>query len=250
MQSSIADPLVQHQNPQQQAAGRRKPGSKQALFRSVLLALTILGSGVLAGLYFIFSVCVMPALDEQPDATVAIDVMNSINVVIINEYFMLVFMGTPILAVLLFLQELRFLQLGTGAPNAYATYQPVGATSTSGTTPTMTGSDQLAQVATQGTMNNTSPAQEPSESDSMLTSFALYVGCILLFIGEFGVTAGINVPMNDELAKYNPEPNGHLESAHDTWAAYSKNWTYWNSIRGVNSATACLLFTFVIAGTP
>ncbi len=58
---------------------------------------------------------------------------------------------------------------------------------TSGTTPTMTGSDQLAQVATQGTMNNTSPAQEPSESDSMLTSFALYVGCILLFIGEFGV---------------------------------------------------------------
>ncbi len=50
------------------------------------------------------------------------------NVVIINEYFMLVFMGTPILAVLLFLQELRFLQLGTGAPNAYATYQPVGAT--------------------------------------------------------------------------------------------------------------------------
>ncbi len=48
MQSSIADPLVQHQNLQQQTAGRRKPGSKQALFRSVVLALTILGSGVLS----------------------------------------------------------------------------------------------------------------------------------------------------------------------------------------------------------
>mmetsp|Transcript_23629 Transcript_23629/g.70629 ORF Transcript_23629/g.70629 Transcript_23629/m.70629 type:complete len:101 (+) Transcript_23629:189-491(+) len=44
---------------------------------AAMLAGTV-GSGLLGGLYFIFSFCVMQALNTQPPAT-AIHVMNSIN---------------------------------------------------------------------------------------------------------------------------------------------------------------------------
>ena len=47
---------------------------------SVLLQAGVLGAGLLSGLFFIFSFCVMGALDEQPPAS-AIATMNSINVV-------------------------------------------------------------------------------------------------------------------------------------------------------------------------
>ena len=56
----------------------------------------ILGAGCLSGLYFIFSFCVMGALDAQPPAS-AIATMNSINAVIVNPPFMLIFMGTPLI---------------------------------------------------------------------------------------------------------------------------------------------------------
>ena len=57
-------------------------------------------TGLLSGLYFIFSFCVMQALNTQPPAS-AIATMNSINVAIVNPPFMLVFMGTPIVCALL-----------------------------------------------------------------------------------------------------------------------------------------------------
>jgi len=59
-----------------------------------LLIVGIVGAGLLSGLYFIFSFCVMWALNEQP-ANVAINIMNAINVTIINPIFLSVFMGTP-----------------------------------------------------------------------------------------------------------------------------------------------------------
>ena len=61
-----------------------------------LLKGAVTGAGVLSGLYFIFSVCVMRALNLQPPAT-AITTMNTINLVIVNPPFMAVFMGTPII---------------------------------------------------------------------------------------------------------------------------------------------------------
>ena len=64
--------------------------------RQVLAGLGTLGSGVLSGLYFIFSFCVMGALNAQPPA-VAIQTMNTINTMIVNPPFLLVFMGTPLL---------------------------------------------------------------------------------------------------------------------------------------------------------
>ena len=62
----------------------------------LLLQAGVLGAGVLAGLYFIFSFCVMDALNAQPPA-VAIATMNTINLLIVDPPFMLFFMGTPLI---------------------------------------------------------------------------------------------------------------------------------------------------------
>ncbi|HSV37892.1 MAG TPA: anthrone oxygenase family protein [Nocardioidaceae bacterium] len=51
-------------------------------------------SGLLAGLYFAFAVSVMPALKRLPDTTF-IEVMRTINLVIVNPVFLVVFLGAP-----------------------------------------------------------------------------------------------------------------------------------------------------------
>lgn len=58
------------------------------------------GTGLIGGLFFIFSVCIMPALDQLPpnEGTAA---MQKINTVIQNPLFMLVFMGTGLAALAL-----------------------------------------------------------------------------------------------------------------------------------------------------
>jgi uncharacterized membrane protein len=53
------------------------------------------GSGLMAGLFFTFSVIMMKALDRLP-APQGIAAMQSINKTIINPLFMLVFMGTTV----------------------------------------------------------------------------------------------------------------------------------------------------------
>jgi uncharacterized membrane protein len=50
-----------------------------------------LGAGLMAGVYFAFSVAVMPALDRLPGSQ-AIAAMNHINKVIVNPVFMLAFL--------------------------------------------------------------------------------------------------------------------------------------------------------------
>ena len=71
----------------------------------VLILVAAVGCGLLSGIYFIFSFCVMWSLDRsQPQ--VAIQIMNKINVVIINAWFFAVFFGTPLICfVILFRKE-------------------------------------------------------------------------------------------------------------------------------------------------
>lgn len=55
------------------------------------------GSGLIAGLFFVFSICVMRALSELPDAC-GTAAMQAINRVIVNPVYLLAFMGTAALS--------------------------------------------------------------------------------------------------------------------------------------------------------
>ncbi|HTE73415.1 MAG TPA: anthrone oxygenase family protein [Actinomycetes bacterium] len=57
-------------------------------------------NGLLAGTYLALGVAVMPALHGLPDDTF-VRVMNRINVVIVNPLFLTLFLGAPVLAVIL-----------------------------------------------------------------------------------------------------------------------------------------------------
>jgi uncharacterized membrane protein len=64
-----------------------------ALFVVTLVA--ALGSGLAAGFFLAFSVCVMPALRRRP-ASEAVAAMQTINVVVINPVFMTALFGTAL----------------------------------------------------------------------------------------------------------------------------------------------------------
>jgi len=66
----------------------------------VLTFCTALGSGLVAGVFFAFSVFVMKALARLPSAQ-GIAAMQSINVVVINPLFMAALFGTAVACVLL-----------------------------------------------------------------------------------------------------------------------------------------------------
>ena len=67
---------------------------------SILTILATVGSGLIAGVFFIFSVAIMPALARvTPDE--GINSMKSINVVIVNPIFLFVFLGTAIFCFML-----------------------------------------------------------------------------------------------------------------------------------------------------
>lgn len=66
----------------------------------VLTLIAALGSGLMAGFFFAFSVLVMPALARLPTVQGA-TAMNTINVVVLNAWFLAAFFGTALLCVAL-----------------------------------------------------------------------------------------------------------------------------------------------------
>jgi uncharacterized membrane protein len=62
--------------------------------------LTLVGSGLMAGMFFAYSNSVMPALARMPGPQ-GIAAFNNVNVVIYNPLFLTIFMGTAVLALLL-----------------------------------------------------------------------------------------------------------------------------------------------------
>ncbi len=78
------------------------------MFSQLIPAITflaLLGSGLMAGLFFAYSNSVMPALAKMPGPQ-GIAAMNHVNVVILNPLFLSVFMGTAVLAALLIVAAL------------------------------------------------------------------------------------------------------------------------------------------------
>jgi uncharacterized membrane protein len=80
------DPMLQHLLTQQ--------------YYFTLKLAAILGCGLIAGVFFAFSSFIMTALARRPSAQ-GIAVMQSINIVVINPLFMLVFLGTGAVCLLL-----------------------------------------------------------------------------------------------------------------------------------------------------
>jgi uncharacterized membrane protein len=78
-----------------------------------LTVVAALGSGLMAGLFFIFSNTIMTALGRLAPAG-GIATMQAINTVILNPLFLLTFMGTATLSVMLVIAALMGWHTGTG----------------------------------------------------------------------------------------------------------------------------------------
>lgn len=92
----------------------------------VLAVVAALGSGLIAGLFFVFSNTVMRAFGQLP-ATEGISAMNAINAVILNPVFLGVFMGTGVTSAILVVSSLlRWTQPGMGYMIAGAVIYIVG----------------------------------------------------------------------------------------------------------------------------
>jgi uncharacterized membrane protein len=70
----------------------------------------ILGCGLIAGVFFAFSSFVMTALARRPSAQ-GIAAMQSINIAVVNPLFMLVFLGTGVVCLLLLMGAIGNWQL-------------------------------------------------------------------------------------------------------------------------------------------
>ncbi len=144
----------------------------------------VLGCALIAGTFFAFSVFVMPALKRLP-APQGIAAMQSINIAVINSLFMLVFMGTALLSLVLAF-------VGWKQPNAAW----------------------------------------------------LLVGCALYLVGTFGVTAAVNVPLNDALAIVKTD----APDAATAWASFYGSWMLSNHARALASLGACASFIMALVG--
>lgn len=71
----------------------------------VLKLLAALGCGLIAGVFFAFSTFVMKALAQQPPAQ-GIAAMQSINITVINPWFMTAFLGTSVVCLVLMISSL------------------------------------------------------------------------------------------------------------------------------------------------
>jgi uncharacterized membrane protein len=143
-----------------------------------------LGCGLIAGVFFAFSTFVMSALARLEPAQ-GIAAMQSINITVINPWFMTAFLGTAVACLFLAISSLLKWQ------------QPGAA--------------------------------------------YLLLGSVLYLVGTFGVTMIGNVPLNEALAKVNPNTGGA-----NLWVSYLRDWTMWNHVRTVAALGAAASFTIAL----
>ena len=70
----------------------------------------------------------------------------------------------------------------------------------------------------------------------------LLLGSLLYLIGTLGVTIVFNVPLNEALARVEPDSTGGAS----LWANYLANWTFWNHIRTAAALAAAASFTIAL----
>ncbi len=136
---------------------------------AVLTVVVAVGSGVMSGVFFAFSVAVIPALRRRP-ATEAVATMQEINRVIVSPLFLLVFLGTAVVGI-------------------------------------------------------TIVVLRPTDALRV-------VGAALYVLGGFGLTAAVNIPLNNALDRVRPT------SAEEGWGRFHRRWTLANHARGLACAAA------------
>lgn len=146
----------------------------------VVLVAATLATGLVAGLFYAFSIAVMPGL-RRVDDHAFVGAMQQINVAILNGWFALGFGGAPVLAVLAAL-----LHLGDGSILSWV------------------------------------------------------VGAVLLHAVTLGITFGVNVPLNNELANAGDLAQGRQR--------FERRWVRWNHLRTMSSTAAfgCLVWALVL----
>lgn len=83
----------------------RLTGRMSELLRKIVLVAATVDMGLFAGLFFAFSVAVMPGLGQTANPAF-VESMQRINVAILNPWFFACFLGTPVLIVAAFLLHL------------------------------------------------------------------------------------------------------------------------------------------------
>ncbi len=149
------------------------------IVKNTLLIASIIGTGLVAGIFFAFSTFVMQALTRLKPAD-GIRAMQAINVTVLNPWFFTAFFGTGIALLILALVPI----VGHDVP------------------------DHAAVV----------------------------IAALLYNLGTIGVTMVRNVPLNNRLEKLDAES---IE-AHDFWQTYLRKWVFWNHVRTVAAAAACV----------
>jgi uncharacterized membrane protein len=71
----------------------------------------------------------------------------------------------------------------------------------------------------------------------------LLAGSLLYLAGTLGVTIAFNVPLNDALAKVEPDS---IDGSR-LWATYLVSWTFWNHVRTVAALAASAMLIFSMA---
>lgn len=152
---------------------------------AILTGAAAISCGLIAGIFFAFSVFIMKALGAIP-ANEGVAAMQSINAVIVRTAFIPLFFCTGLLGA--GLAAWAFLRGGPG-----------------------------------GTM--------------------LIAGGLLYIVGTLLLTIVFNVPLNNRLAAHASDS----AQAAQVWAAYLKDWTFWNHARTAASTAACAAYIMAIA---
>lgn len=151
-----------------------------ALRMAALVAAT-LTTGLIAGVFYAYATSVMGALHQSDDRTF-VDVMQKINVVIINPWFMIGFMGTVGFSILA-----AALHLGK----------------------------------------------------DVRTVLIWTVVALVINIIAFGITSGLNVPLNDQLAAAGDV--GQIGDIAAVRAQFEDSWVRWNVLRAILHTLAFLV---------
>lgn len=74
------------------------------------------------------------------------------------------------------------------------------------------------------------------------TKLTLLAGAVY-FIGMFISTVAFNVPLNNLLARTDPDS----DNARQVWSHYINKWTKWNHLRTVSSLVTCVLCIWLLS---